>query len=164
MHPGIDIPNAQALQGVEVNRRLVCLALLLAVKDRADALVFERTQEGWDIRSQTDGTWYSWTPAPRTVPFGVATMQLARVGLRRPNPLRFILRLFAGARYRLRREYPLRLRVGGEEVWVGVDRKTAFFGNPASRLVRLSLAPTAAASEKATAILREYCGSLELGA
>jgi hypothetical protein len=88
-------------------------------------------------------------------------MQLARVGLHRPNLLRFFVRVVAGVRYRLRREYPLRLSVGGEEVWVGVDRKTAFFGNPASRLVRLSLAPTPAASEKATAILRDYCESLE---
>jgi hypothetical protein len=87
-------------------------------------------------------------------------MQLARVGLHRPNLLRFFVRVLAGVRYRLRSEYPLRLCVAGEEVWVGVDRKTAFFGNPASRLVRLSLAPTPAASEKAAAILRAYSESL----
>jgi Protein of unknown function (DUF3024) len=69
----LHLPDAPALAAIHPQPRFVCLIVLMALRDGADAVRFEHRQGVWVVSARRDKNWMSYAPAheaadiPRTL-------------------------------------------------------------------------------------------------
>ena len=156
----IRIDNSAAIHCGAPARRLICLVLLLAVKDRATEVRFEPSEsEGvWKLRYKVSGVWEELAPPPLILPISAEICRMVA----KWSGFLWRHRPFASLNNKsVRIERTLRSIIAGKRLEVMVTVDLGRSGMPGLVILRLPIESVPA--EEAEQILRVYLDDRDSG-
>lgn len=134
----------------------IVLALVTAIRDNADWLVFQRESDRWRLSEWVGGQWHEMAPFPPDVPVAEAWGQFARSGFRRPRWRHWWRAAADRVRFLFRRHDPVLLWLGPKETWVSVPWRTVLWGVTCGNAVKVHIQAAPPARKVAAEIIERW--------